>query len=207
MTQTAAASVAGLSQSCWSDLERGRGANVSLRVWVRAGDAVGSDLRAYLERASAADQPRDAVHLRHQELIARTATTGGWQVRPEASLGDAGVADLLLTRPLELALLEAWNWFADVGEALRSWDRKLERLGARTNSAVSGCWVVRSTQRNRALVGDHRTLFTARFAGGAAEWMAALTDAGAPMPQQPGLLWVSVKGDRLFPSRGLSARR
>jgi hypothetical protein len=64
-TQRAVAGVAGISQSCWSDLERGEGASVSLRVWVRAADAVGSDLRAYLEAATGTTQPRDAVHLRH----------------------------------------------------------------------------------------------------------------------------------------------
>jgi transcriptional regulator with XRE-family HTH domain len=201
LTQAEAASTAGLSQSCWSDLERGHGAGVSIRVWQRAGDAVHGDLRAYLERSSAAEAPRDAVHLRHQELLARVAVDGGWSVDPEWSLGGAGVADLVLRCPSEAALIEVWNWFADVGDAFRSWDRKLERIGAGGDATVAGCWVVRATRRNRELLASHRTIFAARFAGRAAAWLAALNDAKRPMPSKPAILWVSVDGGRLFAPR------
>jgi transcriptional regulator with XRE-family HTH domain len=118
LTQAMAAERAGISQSAWSSLERGRGAGISLRVWERACDAVYADLRAYLEGASAAEQPRDAAHLRQQELVARIAAGGGWSVGSEAAIGGAGVADLVLRRPSETALVEIWNWFADVGDAL-----------------------------------------------------------------------------------------
>jgi transcriptional regulator with XRE-family HTH domain len=200
-SQATAAAAAGLAQTSWSELECGLGAAVSLRVWVRAGDAVGADLRAYLERASAADQPRDAVHLRHQELVARLAMDGGWQVDPEASLTSAGVADLLLTRRSEVALVEIWNWFGDVGDAFRSWDRKLERLRSGTDDPVSGCWIVRATRRNRDLLASHRTIFAARFPASASHWLGALSDPRAPMPVQPAILWVAVNGDRLFARR------
>lgn len=199
-TQTAAAGVAGISQSCWSELERGKGASVALRVWVRATDAVGSDLRAYLEGASATTQPRDAVHLRHQELVASIATRGGWSIRPEQHVAGAGVADLLLTRTEDTALIEIWNWLADVGDAFRTWDRKLERL--RTSDPwASGCWVIRATRRNRQLVADHRTLFAARFPASGTAWLRALEHANAPMPDAAALLWVSVRGDRLIAAR------
>jgi len=205
--QVEASTAAGISQSAWSDLERGLGANVSLRVWVRAGDAVRADVRAYLERASAADQPRDAVHLRHQELVARTAATGGWAIGPEHGLGGPGVADLLLTRADNVALIEVWDWFADVGDAFRTWDRKLERLAANHGHAIAGCWVMRATRRNRELLAAHRTLFTARFPASGAEWLAALTNPRTATPQQDAILWVSVQGDRLFPTRAGSTRR
>lgn len=199
-TQTATAAVAGISQSCWSNLERGRGANVSLLVWVRAADALAADLRAYLERVSAADLPRDSVHLRHQELIARTAAAGGWRVAPEKQLGGAGVADIVLVRGSEVALVEVWDWFADVGDAFRSWDRKLERLGTTAGGKVGGSWVIRATRRNRELLASHRTLFDARFPGSSHAWLHAL-GVPAPMPDEPALLWVSVAGDRFFASR------
>lgn len=205
--QVEASAIAGISQSCWSELERGHGAKVSLRVWVRAGDAVGTDLRGYLERASGAQEPRDAVHLRHQELIARIAKGGGWRPEPEHDLGGAGVADLLLARAEERVLIEVWDWFADVGDAFRSWDRKLERLSARQGTRVSGCWAIRAMRSNRELVTAHRTIFAARFAGIGRSWLAALTDAGSVTPEQAGLLWVSVAGGRLFPSRWHALRR
>lgn len=200
-TQARASQRAGLSQGCWSELERGRSAGMSLRVWVRASSAVEAELRAYLERATGADAPRDAVHLRHQELLARIAAHGGWQARAEQGLGGAGVADIVASRQNEMALLEVWDWFADVGEAFRSWDRKMERLQAATDHRVSGCWVVRATQRNRRLIAAHRTVFGTRFAGAAAAWLAALTDPRRPMPTKPALLWVSVSGERLVAAR------
>ena len=139
MSQATASEKAGISQPCWSDLERGRGANVSLRVWMHASSAVDADLHAYLERVSGAGAPRDAVHLRHQELVARTAAHGGWQPLVERALGGAGVADLLLARADERALIEVWDWFSDVGDAFRTWDRKVERIEARGEETVAGC--------------------------------------------------------------------
>lgn len=199
-TQAAMAEVAGISQSCWSDLERGAGASVSLRVRVRAASAVNSDLRAFLETVSATSPPRDAVHLRHQELVASIATRGGWKVTPEQRVAGSGVADLLLTREGRTALVEIWNWLADVGDAFRSWDRKIERLRS-TDPAASGCWAIRATRRNRQLVGDHRTLFAARFPGSAVAWLRAIESRSSPMPDPPTLLWVSVRGDRLIAAR------
>jgi transcriptional regulator with XRE-family HTH domain len=207
LTQREAATRSGLSQSQWSGLERGHGANVSLRVWVRATGSVDADLRAYLERASGARGPRDAVHLRHQELVARIARGGGWSSSPETSISGAGFADLVLTRPNELALIEIWDWFDDVGDAFRSWDRKRERIGAAGQARVSGCWVVRATRRNRELVGAHGTLFAARFPASAREWLRAIGEPRRAMPDLPGLLWITVRGDRLFPARlGTRAR-
>lgn len=204
-TQRQASDEAGLAQATWSELERGQGANMSLRVWVRATQATDSDLRAYLERGSMATAPRDAVHLRHQELVARTARGGGWMTEPEAVLEAGGdrsqVADLLLRRSREAALVEIWDWLADVGAAFRSWDRKLGRLAASSDDAVAGCWVLRATRRNRALVSEHPALFAARFHGSGTAWLAALHDPSRPMPTEPALLWVTVRADRLYPAR------
>jgi hypothetical protein len=187
-------------------MERGKAAGMSLRVWVRATDAVGADLHAYLERVSGAERPRDAAHLKHQELVASTAAEGGWHPMVEHGLGGAGVADLLLGRAEERALIEIWTWFADVGDAFRSWDRKLEAIGARAESAVSGCWAVRATSRNRELVTAHATLFAARFPGSGPAWIEALTNPARPMPDWPAMLWVAVGGDRLFAARLSRAR-
>jgi hypothetical protein len=97
--------------------------------------------------------------------------------------------------------IEVWTWFADVGESFRSWDRKLERVSANSDAAVTGCWVVRATRRNRDLVAAHRTIFAARFPGSATSWLAALTEPARPMPAKPAILWVSVDGSRVFAPR------
>jgi hypothetical protein len=119
---------------------------------------------------------------------------------PEHHVSTTGVADLLLQRDGRTALVEVWNWLADVGDAFRSWDRKLERLRT-ADPATSGCWAIRATRRNRQLVADHRTLFSARFPGSSAGWMNALENGDAPMPDAAALLWVSVRGDRLIAAR------
>src|SRR5438132_12655233 len=75
--QIDAARRAGLSQATWSSLEIDRDASYTLATWDRAAHAVGTSLNAHLPATTAADAPRDAVHLRNQELVLRTAAAGG----------------------------------------------------------------------------------------------------------------------------------
>lgn len=176
---------------------------MSLRVWMRAADAIGSDIRAYLEHLPGADQPRDALHLRIQELVASTAAAGGWRIEPEQMVGGIGFADMLLSRPDSRALVEICTWLSDVGESFRSWQRKLDALSTSGHpEQVTGCWVLRATRRNRQLVAAHRTLFAARFPASPQAWLRTFTDPAAAPPTDAGLLWVTVRGDRLFASRG-----
>jgi len=186
MTQAQVAEAAGLAPSTASEAERGKGVGFTVRTWARLAMAVGVDLRAYLERASSAGQPRDIVHLRNQELLVRVAAAGGWSARPEEAIDDPAhgtrSVDVLLTRrgefELEMALLEVFDWFDDVGAAARSWDRRLARVEARASlrlppppmvgdgerlPRVSGCWIVRATLRNRELIAAHAGIFRARF--------------------------------------------
>ena len=132
LRQVDVASRAAIAQSTESEMECGHGESVSLLVWTRVAYACGTDLRAYLERTSSSARPRDAVHLRHQELVARVATAGSWRPMPEAQLdidpARSRSADLLLERPGEVALVEIWDSFEDVGAAFRSWDRRIGRL-------------------------------------------------------------------------------
>jgi transcriptional regulator with XRE-family HTH domain len=208
--QARAAVQAGIAQSTWSAMERGRAASFSWVVWMRATHAFGADLHAYLERTSAAGRPRDSVHLRYQELVARLAARGRWTVQPEADTGN-GFADLVLGRrsgtTSEKALIEVWDWLADVGDAFRSWRRKLERLEAQTQAQeerrwrLSGVWVLRATRRNRSLLREHPALFRAQFPGSGAAWLASLGDPTHAMPSETALLWASVTGDRFWSAR------
>ena len=212
LTQAQASERAGVSQSGWSRLELGD-LRAPLASWDRAAFAIGGSLDAFIRRASAADQPRDAAHLRHQELIIRTALVAGWRSLPEQPIDrdarTSRAADVVLQRGLEYALVEVWDWFDDVGAALRDLDRRLDalerfaiaRMVDDTRPRTAGCWVVRATQRNRRLVHEHRHLFRARFAGSGRAWLAALGAPGVPMPTERAMCWVSVKGERLFAAR------
>lgn len=214
LSQSQAAERAGFARSTWSGLEVARDGRVTLATVNRAAMALGTDVPAYIEHASAASQPRDATHLRHQELIIRTASSGGWKALPEAALDrdarTSRAADVLLERAGEYAITEVWDWFDDVGAALREWDRRLDaldryaiaRLGLVAGNAtrsgagdepvalpnVGGCWVVRATRRNRLRVSEHRHLFRAPFHGfwacvaGSTDHLAAYaTGIGSPL--------------------------
>jgi hypothetical protein len=212
-TQEQAARRAGITQSMWSRLETDPNAGATIETWNRAAFAVDTKLNAYLERTSAATQPRDAVHLRTQELIIRTAARGGWRASPEQQIDrdarTSRAADVLLQRELEYALIEIWDWFPDVGAAYRDLDRRRGALERYAITRMTGdelprtgaCWVVRGTLRNRELVQEHVHFFRARFSGSARAWLAALTDPAQPLPEEPALIWVNVKGDRLFEAR------
>jgi transcriptional regulator with XRE-family HTH domain len=223
LKQAQAAAAAGISQSAWSQLESAGDPRFTIATWDRAAFAVGATLDAFLRRATAADQPKDAVHLRGQELIIRTALAGAWRALPEEPIDrearTSRFADVLLYRrppgpreltPAEYALMEVIDWFEDVGDPIRDWGRRLEALERYAISRMigddplprtGGCWVVRATQRNRRLIAQHRNFFRARFPGSGLAWIESLTNPQAQIPKEPALLWVSVSGDRLFAAR------
>ena len=220
MRQIDVGALAALSGSTISELERGLGHDVSLLAWIRAARAAGADLRAYLEAASAATAPRDAVHLRNQELVIRTAAMGGWRARAEAPIdrdpARSRSADVLLERRrgrlVEHLFVDIWDWFDDVGSSLRAYERALARVEQHAIATlppeasvedvrVSGLWVVRATARNRQLLADHRHLFRARCPGSSGRALKALTDPSAASPEESTWLWVSVSGDRLVSAR------
>ena len=217
-SQRAAAAKAGISQSEWSALEFG-GKPATIPTLNRAAFAVGGSLDAWIKTTSAADQPRDAVHLRNQELIIRLSAPGGWTPRPEEFIDrearTSRAADVLLYRrrpsqPAEYALWSVTDWIDDVGAVVRDFGRRVDAVERYAIARMlpdeplprtGGCWVVRATQRNRRLIGEHRHFFRARFPGSGRAWLASLTSSAAPIPSEPTLIWVSVDGERLFPAR------
>jgi len=86
LKQAVAGARAGISQATWSKLERNRDARFTLATWDRAAFAVGARLEAFVRGGSAADLPGDAVHLRNQELVIKTAKPGGWLALAEEAL-------------------------------------------------------------------------------------------------------------------------
>jgi hypothetical protein len=220
LTQTVAARTAGISQGEWSDLELGK-KSATLHTLNRAAFAVGGSLDAWIKQTSAATPPKDAVHLRNQELVIRLSKPGGWVPLPEEFIDrearTSRAADVLLWRhsprnaaQREYALWSVTDWIEDAGAVVRDFTRRLAAVdryavarmqGAEPVPSSGGCWLVRATQRNRQLIGEHRHFFRARFPGSGRAWLAALNTPAAPLPKEPALIWVSVKGDRLFPSR------
>ena len=80
---------------------------------------------------------------------------------------------------------------ADDAASLR-WGEAPHRVGL--------VWVVRATARNRHLVARYPAVFAARFPGSSAAWARALTTGTEP-PAEPGLVWASVDGTRIWPWR------
>ena len=108
-----------------------------------------------------------------------------------------------------LVISECWNTFGDLGAATRSSERKVKDAEEQA-VAIAGdgppfevglCWIVRDTKANRALVARYEHIFEAKFPGSSAQWLRALTEPGAPLPKQPGLVWSDVNATRLIARR------
>ncbi|MEO8625925.1 MAG: hypothetical protein ABI452_04420 [Candidatus Limnocylindrales bacterium] len=219
--QSDAADRAGMSRGRWADLETGRGGDAPIATWSRAAFAVGGTLDAWIKQTSATTPPKDAVHLRNQELVLRLSISGAWTALAEEFLDrearTSRAADVLLTRrspnntaQREYALWDVTDWIEDAGAVVRDFTRRLDGTDRyavarmQPNEPVphtAGCWLVRATRRNRELVAQHRHFFRGRFPGSGRAWLAALTTPTAPLPKQPALLWVSVTGTRITASR------
>jgi transcriptional regulator with XRE-family HTH domain len=191
MTQARLARRAGLSAMSVSRIERGLGGGHSLDTWQRVGLALGRPLRVELSR-DVEEEPVDAGHLAVQELLLRLARRAGYGRSFELSTRSADPArsvDVALRddRARRLILIEAWNSFGDIGAGARSFDRKMAEAaqfavaaGGHEPYAVHGCWVVRATARNRALLARYPEIFATRFRGSSAGWVRALSEGSRP---------------------------
>lgn len=206
-------------------MERGLGQTASIETLASVAAAVGRQLAAFLEDAPGADRPRDYEHLKRQQLIIETAALGGWRAAPELAIDPGWVrsrsVDVYLERPTqrEAAVVEVWDFFDDVGAAVRGLDGKVAALvrrhalseaaaGAGLPGAagsrpwrVGGLFVVRGTRRNRTLTDEFRSLFAGRFQASGDAWLVALRDSARPLPPGDAVVWTDVAGTRLIPSR------
>ncbi len=200
-----------------SRLERGHGGGLSLDTWQRVALALGRPLRLDLPRDTAAE-PEDAGHLAIQELVLRLGRAAGYNGRFELATrpaeswrsADVGLRD---DRNARLVLVECWNTMGNVGAAVRSFHRKLAEaeqfavaIGSGRPHAVHGCWVVRATSANRALVARYPEAFAGSLPGSSAGWASALARGEDP-PVEPGLVWSDVRATRLVPWRRRPERR
>ena len=210
LTQAQLGALVDVSRSAISAIERGLGGGHTVDTWQRVAVALDLPLVVELGRDTLAE-PADAGHLRIQELILRLARHVGMArsfelptrpADPRRST-DVGLRD---DRRRRLILVECWNTIGDVGAAARSTSRKLaeaEDLAVATSDAsgqpyrVAGCWVVRATPMNRALVARYPEIFAARFPGSSTGWVRALS-TGAQPPDEPGIVWCDVAANRLF---------
>jgi transcriptional regulator with XRE-family HTH domain len=210
LTQAQLGARVGLSQSAVSRAERGLGGGLTLDAWQRIATALAVPLRVKLQRDPLAETA-DEGHLRIQELVLRVGRTAGYgglvelATRPQEPWRsiDVGLVD---DRRRRLVVVECWNTIGDVGAAGRSSARKQAEARALAvarwgdegpEPRVGLVWVVRATARNRALVARYPRVFAAMFQGSSTGWLRALTTATEP-PAQPGLVWASVDGSRLF---------
>ncbi|HSL32041.1 MAG TPA: helix-turn-helix transcriptional regulator [Candidatus Limnocylindrales bacterium] len=200
LTQTELASKVGLSQSRYSEVERGLGAALPLDTWVSLGIAIERPLAVSFSRPTGEDRIVDAGHLAMQELLLRLARETGRRATFELATRpaepwrstDVGVRD---DTHRVLILEEAWNTFGDVGAARRSTSRKhaeAERLaiaiGGDRPYRVASVWIVRATEANRGLISRYPAVFASACPGSSLDWVRALVDGDAP-PEAIGLVW------------------
>jgi transcriptional regulator with XRE-family HTH domain len=205
LPQSEAAHRAGISQASWSRVERGLGGAASLETLACCAAAVGTQLAAFIEARPGADLPRDIEHLRRQELVIELARRGGWTAQPELAIDPRAdrsrSIDVHLARfsGAELAVVEIVDLMTDGGAELRNLTDKVAaiRRNAADGARVRGLLVLRATARNRATVGEFPGVFAARFTGSSRQWLRALADPTIAMPEGDGLVWSSVRGDRL----------
>lgn len=209
LTQKQLGAGVGLSRSTISLLERGGGGGLTVDGWQRIGLALNRPLIVQLARDTA-EEPADAGHLAIQELLLRLARKWGAQRSfelPTRPQDPRRSIDVLVRddRRRRLLILEAWNTIGDIGAAARSSSRKQAEAEALA-VAIGGeapaygvhlCWVVRASARNRRLVGRYPEVFAARFPGSSLAWTTAIA-AGAPPPDEPGLVWCDRDATRVL---------
>jgi transcriptional regulator with XRE-family HTH domain len=211
LTQRRLGARVGLSESAISRAERGLGGGLTLDAWQRIATALDAPLKVELRR-DPQQEPQDAGHLGIQELVLRLGRKAGYRglfelpTKPDDPWRsiDVGLAD---DRRRRLIVVECWNLIGDIGAAARVSTRKVAEADSLAHLrwgdaryATGLVWVVRATARNRQLLARYPEVFAARFPGSSAGWARALNDGTNP-PEQPGLVWASVDGTRIYPWR------
>jgi transcriptional regulator with XRE-family HTH domain len=213
LTQRALGDRVGLSQGRISDLERGDGASAPLDTWLAVGLALGRPLAVSFSRDIEMDEPRDAGHLRAQELVLGLARRLGRRADLELPTRPAdpsrAIDVVIRDDPARcLVLVEIWNRLDDLGAAVRSTSRKqveaeglaILATGDGPPYRVASCWLLVDTAANRRLVARYPEIFAARFGGSSVGWVRSLVEGAAP-PITAGLAWIDTRAGRILPMR------
>ena len=213
LTQRALGDRVGLSQGRISDLERGDGASAPLDTWLALSLALGRPLAVSFSRDIEVDEPRDAGHLRAQELVLGLARRLGRRADLELATRPAdpsrAIDVVIRDDPARcLVLVEIWNRLDDLGAAVRSTSRKqveaeglaILAAGDGTRYRVASCWLLVDTAANRRLVARYPEIFAARFGGSSVGWVRCLVEGAAP-PVGPGVAWIDTRAGRILPMR------
>jgi transcriptional regulator with XRE-family HTH domain len=207
-TQAELARRSGLTQPTVSRMERGEGSTLSLATWQRVALVLDLPFEIKLGR-DALELPADAGHLAIQDLILRLGRTHGhgrtFELQTRSSdpmrSTDVGLVDHKRRR---LVRVECVNSFGNIGDAVRSSDRKGREaeglaisLGHGEPYSMHECWVIRSTRRNREILTRYPEIFASRFTGSSRAWVQALA-TGCEPPREPGLVWCDTAPTRLF---------
>jgi transcriptional regulator with XRE-family HTH domain len=216
LRQSDVAAKAGVSQSFYSELERGVATVVAVETVAACAAALDLRLATFLESTPGADRPRDAEHLRRQALVIDYAAGGGWRARPEHSIDPSArrsrSIDVLLERPerREAAVVEIVDLIVDGGDMMRGLsdkvaavtrDHAFDEAHGGDEWSVSGFLVVRGTRRNRRVITDASAVFRSAYPASSSVWLRALADPRTPMPRQTGLGWTDIRGTRLMTVR------
>ena len=203
----------GITQARESQIEAGSGGGAPAQIYFALGAALGLPFRYEFGRDRLVEL-EDAGHLDIQELMLRLGRLAGYirtfelATRPAAPglSVDVGLRDDV--RRL-LVLEECWNTFGNIGASIRNTRRKIAEaealavaIGGEAGAfAVSACWVVRDSARNRDLLNRYPEVFRATFTGSSTAWVRALAYREADPPNEPGLVWCDLRAGRLIPWR------
>ena len=146
----------GLSQARISAVERGLGVGLPLEIWIALGIALRRPLSVGPSRPIEADAAlADAGHLDIQEYLLEIGRRNGRRGSFELATNRADPShsiDICEEDPARgsLLVLEAWNWFGDLGAAARSSDRKVAEATqtARSRYVTAGSSGIRPRIRN-----------------------------------------------------------
>lgn len=203
----------GISRALLAKMEAGHATGTPPEIWF----SLATTFDRYLKFEFARDplqELADAGHADIQELVLRVTKPagyrGGFELRTRAADPSRSIDVPLVSRERRrLLVAECWNTFGDLGGAARSSQQKLAFaseaavvLGGEGEAYHVGlCWIVRDTKRNRELIVRYRHIFEAFLPGSSVGWVRALTVPGAPLPEQPALIWCDVRATRLFARR------
>jgi transcriptional regulator with XRE-family HTH domain len=182
-----------ISDSLYSELERGQLGGVSLGRLRRVAAVLEVDL--YLEprwRGGALDRLLSGRHAAMTEAVAVRLVATGWEVRPEVSFnafGERGIVDLVgwhaATRTV--LLVEIKTELTDINGLLGVADRRrrLAALIARScgwEPIAVGEWIVVAEGRtNRRRAAEHRTMLRSGFPADGRSIAAWLADPSGPI--------------------------